>query len=274
MQGIGRWLSVAMVSPTMAVILAVLASSAANAFTIQEFVAVQQKGACTGAAAPPCPADQLFVPPVPNYNGWSGLQDGSRGCTFQNGDVCRFAPVDYAGIADQYLRRHGSRGLGTWFEGTVRERPLDAHRLKVAVTLITHRALIWISKLTSYDVFTGHHSIFLTSPLLFGARPADVLRGRRAALAESVFEVRYVARRGAPIPNLITLLQSTPSAATFVRYRAWSIGPLGPAFTHPANGVGKASIAQLAPDGRDFVTQKIALKTLCVSATYGPATCR
>lgn len=257
-------LTAGLLAMSFGVALAAASVGGANAFTISEFVAVQQKGVCTGTAAPPCPADQLFVPPVANYNGWSGLQDGSTSCTFVEGDLCRFALVDYAGIADKFLQRRGSHGLGTWFEGTVRQRALDKSRIEVEVKLITHRALIWISELSSYDVFTGYQSIFRTSPLLFGARPTDVLRGRPPALAESVLEVRYVARRGDPIPNLITMTQATPISSTFVSFQARAVGQLGPAYpSPPKHRFGLATIAQLAPDGRNYAVQRVALQPFC-----------
>jgi hypothetical protein len=234
------------------------AASAAS-FTIEQFVAAQQRGWCTGGATPPCPNDQLFVPPVPNYVGWGGLQSG-KACTFEEGDVCRFALIDYAGIASAWLEARG-KDLGTTWRGSVDERPLAGNRVEISIRLVTRRALAWVSRLSTYQDQTGFDSIFSTSPLLFGARPRDVLLGWQPALADSVFEVRYTAKRGDPIPNLIPLLLGPAPNVTFTRFRAEATGWLRPAFFSSGQGVpGRLTIVQLVPDKQTQTIQKIALR--------------
>jgi hypothetical protein len=250
-----------MVAALLMGLLAPSYAASAASFTIQQFVAAQQRGYCTEGASPPCPNDQLFVPPVPNYVGWGGLHSG-KACTFEEGDLCRFALVDYAGIAGNWLKTRG-KNLGTTWRGSVDERPLAGNRVEISVRLVTHRALVWVSQLSSYRDMTGFDSIFSTSPLLFGARPQDVLRGWKPALADSVFEVRYTARRGDPIPNLIPLLLGPAPNVAFTRFRAEATGWLRPAFFGGGQGgPGRATIVQLVPNGQTYTAQKIALRPL------------
>jgi hypothetical protein len=229
--------------------------------TIQEFVAVQQKGACATKGVPPCPAKQLFLPPVPNYVGWGGLQRGDQACTFEPGDICRFALVDYAGIAARFIEARGGPDLGTSFGGTVKERPVDKGLVEVTVRLVTRNALIFVSELSTYDVQTGPKSIFLTSPLLFGARPLDVLDGRKPALGSSVFEVTYIDKPGAPFPNLLALLTGPGPELKSYEFRAVTTGRLRAAFFgEPGKGGarGQVRIVQILNE-----TEKVALRQLC-----------
>ena len=75
----------------------------------------------------------LFVPPDPNFLGWTNDLDSA---------VIHFAGVDYAGLADAY-----APGKTPSFSGTVTERPLPDGHAEVTVRLHTKNANVWVIEL-------------------------------------------------------------------------------------------------------------------------------
>src|SRR4051794_9107000 len=185
----------------------------AQDLTIEDFVAAQRQSVCFPNFEPAgsCPSEGLFVPPAPNYQGWSAPTGHNRTCSFSKGEVCRYALVDYAGVADAYLRAaaQGALDLGTTFAGSVKVDPASGGCVQVAVKLRTHNALTFVTKLTRFDDATGEDSIFAASPLLFGARVGDVVQGAQPALGDSVLHIRYLANAAEPLPNLVRILMPT-----------------------------------------------------------------
>ena len=76
-------------------------------------------------------------PPATTRPAWAG-----------EGEVCRFALVDYAGVADAYLRAatQGALDLGTTFAGSVKVDPASGGCVQVAVKLRTHNALTLVTE--------------------------------------------------------------------------------------------------------------------------------
>jgi len=128
----------------------------------------------------------IFVPPVANFVGWT------------DSETNRGASVDYAGLADAWVRSEGGDGFHTRFRGKVYERSLDDGRAKVKVVLETRNALTWI---------TGDPNDF-TAPLIFGNRAPEVFSGEKTpALGRSVLELVFInIAPGAPLPDFIELL--------------------------------------------------------------------
>jgi hypothetical protein len=229
---------------------------AARAATLQDLLAVQREGFCSGGAEPPCPTDQLFVPPVPNYDGWTGTQDG-KGCVAEP-KRCRFSLVDYAGIAAAYIKAHGGPDLHTTFDGFVKERPVGGGQVEITIKLVTHNALMFVSELPpDAKVFTGPRSVFATAPLLFGARALDVLHGAKPALAESLLFARWVQKAGAPLPNLAPLLQDRGPRVLGGKFLAGATGELR---TGGGGRMGRADITIIP--AYKIVLDRIALKPL------------
>ena len=54
--------------------------------------------------------------------------------------------MDYAGGANDYLKKHGYSSLNTKTDGSVTQRPLPDGRVEVTVVLHTQNALTFISK--------------------------------------------------------------------------------------------------------------------------------
>lgn len=151
--------------------------------TIEEFVAAQGTF-CFPNGTAPC---LLFVAPLENFLGWTSPTQS------------RAASVDYAGIADRYIRQQTSnaQSLGTTFEGTVTERELTGGGVLVSVNLKTTNALTWVA-----DGFD-----FAGGTLLFGVRAPQVLAGATPVLGTSHMTLDFtLANSGDPMPDLLQLL--------------------------------------------------------------------
>jgi len=122
----------------------------------------------------------LFVPPVPNYIGWSDPFTGT----------C--AAFDYAGLADAAL---GGR-LGTSISGTINEIPQRDGSVIVRVVLHASNAMAFAVE--GFD-FTG--------PLIFGNRASEILAGAKPSVGSSTLVVVFRnPAPGAPLPDLQELL--------------------------------------------------------------------
>lgn len=151
--------------------------------TIEEFVAAQGTF-CFPNGSGGC---IQFVAPLENFLGWTSPTQS------------RAASIDYAGIADRYIRSATSnaRSLGTTFEGSVTERELSDGRVLVSVNLKTKSALTW-----AVDGFD-----FANGTLVFGKRAPDVLGGATPVLGTAHLTVDFtLARSGDPLPDLLQLL--------------------------------------------------------------------
>ena len=138
----------------------------------------------------------VFVPPVPDYIGWA------------DGDLVTFALVDYAGLANAWIENEtgGTQSLGTRVYGTVKERARPDGRAEVRVKLEARNALSWALLLADAD-FTTIRWSFLNTPLSFGARAQDVVKGAEPALGKASFDLTFMnAAPGAPLPDLVQLL--------------------------------------------------------------------
>jgi hypothetical protein len=175
----------------------------------------------------------LFVPPDPNFLGWTSDFDKSP---------IRFAGVDYAGLADAYPASSGPQ-----FAGSITERPLADGRAEVKVSLHTSNANVWVIELDlSGDVLA---QIAGAAPTLFGHRPADVLAGASQALADSVLEVSFINDApGAPLPDLLQLANfpdTLPLAKLeTLHFVVHATGPLTADFGVAEGTPGRCTIAQ------------------------------
>ena len=136
-----------------------------------------------------------FFPPFPDYLGWA---DGY----FPN--FTYFALVDYAGLANNYIKKNGGHSLGTEVKGTVIECVYSDHT-QVTVTLATTKALGFaqsnedLSK-TNYD--------FANTPTIFGHKAYDVLFNKaEPALGPVAFLVSFsMPGPNMPLPNLLDVV--------------------------------------------------------------------
>lgn len=133
-----------------------------------------------------------FFPPVQNYVGWI------------DADATTFALIDYAGLANDYLRGQ----LGTQVTGSVTETELPDARAQVAVNLSTTNALGFAQSVAD---LTSHKFKFKNTPTIFGNKAKDVRHGAEAAVGQSSFFVTFtISSAGAPLPDLVDVLVNHP----------------------------------------------------------------
>lgn len=134
-----------------------------------------------------------FVPPVPDYIGWSDPQIS----------VC--ASFDYAGLANKWIETEsaGAVSFGTTTTGSVIDRPLRDGRSHVSVELHTSNALTY--------VLDGCVD-FATDPLLMGARAHEVFYdGATPVLGDGKFAIDFInTAPGIPLPDLLIALLFGP----------------------------------------------------------------
>ena len=177
---------------------------------IQEFVNAQGTY-CVDDGGGGC---LIFVPPVPNFIGWTVTGESI------------VASVDYAGLANNGPVNCGGETLGapnmfgTTTDGTVLERALDDGRAEITVVLHTKNALSWAAD-----------GDFGSGPLLFGHRLCDVLHGADAALGNSQMQVVFInPAPGAPLPDLMQLFVERFGDVVSLSFRSQADGTLRAAF--------------------------------------------
>jgi len=225
-----------------ALILAQSAFSQTKQRPIDDFVSTQGTF-CIDDGAGGC---LLFVPPDPNFVGWSTVLPDETGAfklpvVRSRPAIPLFAGVDYAGVADAY-----AAGRDPVVTGTVTERRLSDGRAEVTVLLHTKNANVFVIDLDlSGDVLDQ----IANKPTLFGHRPRDVLAGAGQALADSLLHVRFInTAPGAPLPDLLQL-NSFPDTLPgvelkFLAFNASATGPLTAAFGVAEGTPGKLTIVQ------------------------------
>jgi hypothetical protein len=172
----------------------------------------------------------LFVPPAPNFIGWSTIFAGQTHVLF--------AGVDYAGLANTFL----GNPFGTTVDGTVIERPLADGRAEVRVLLFTENANTWVIDL---DLAGDVLAQIAGKPTLFGRRPQD---GGAHALGKSTFEVRFInSAPGAALPDLVQVFNvpdAGPAVLEFVGFTSQANGPLTAQFGVVEGTPGRCMIRQ------------------------------
>ena len=139
----------------------------------------------------------IFVPPTPNFVGFTDTVH----------DLA--ISFDYAGLSDDVL----GGTLGTTFSGSISERTLKDGSVIDTVRLHTSNALVWV---IPFDP-AGTGNQFGDNPLLFGARPADVLAGAQPALGDSTLVIQFTnTAAGLPIPDLDQLLFAAEPGQTIL----------------------------------------------------------
>jgi hypothetical protein len=179
-----------------------------------------------------------FVPPVPDYLGWS--------TSFNEPDV-RFALIDYAGIAAKWIEDNAGLSLGTSINGSVSERRLSDGRAEITILLHTKNALIW-----AMSIDPANCCDFVNTPLLFGYRAQDLVANPtlQPALAECQFQFVFKnSAPGAPIPDLVDafIFGNTAPGQELVSYslKANGDGPLRAEFGVPDGTRGRIIVTQI-----------------------------
>lgn len=132
-------------------------------------------------------AGGLYWPPVQNYVGW-GNENGSQ-----------FGLVDYAGLANKYIRTTsaGAMDLGTQITGYIQEDYVTGGQGMVTVYLQTRNALTFGCPVAKYP------------SLGFGYQAPEVLAGKPAALADCTMILVFLNPVfGAPLPDVLQLFNA------------------------------------------------------------------
>lgn len=140
-----------------------------------------------------------FFPPVQDYAGWT------------DGKFTTFALVDYAGLADKYIKEQKGFSLGTEVTGSVLECALADDRTEITVALSTTKALGFAQ---SIAVLTENNFDFLNTPTIFGAKAQDVVSGAAAATGPvSLFTTFSIKAPGDPLPDFLDVVNNPASYA-------------------------------------------------------------
>ena len=188
--------------------------------------------------------------PAGNFWGWIAPAPGVKTPTSSyvggNAAVC-----DYAGLENKYLVANGGPDLGTSFTGSVKERPLKDGRIEVSVELHTKNALVWGTRITAPDFGDA-----FSDPVIFGARPDDVLNGATPAIGECHSAFTWKQAPGELI-DFCKAFEFPDVEVVNWSFRANGSGPL-------------TAVAGLGPDGtpgRLFISQTGFFRTSFMGAT-------
>lgn len=136
-----------------------------------------------------------FFPQVKDYVGWAG----------DNG--VNFALIDYAGLANKYIKANGGPSLGTKVNGFIIECHLPDGRAKVTVTLLTTKALGFAQSIQN---LIDNNFDFLNTPTIFGSKAQDVTNEARPSLGPVVFSTTFtILAPGAPLPDFLDVVNTT-----------------------------------------------------------------
>jgi hypothetical protein len=134
-----------------------------------------------------------FFPPVSDYVGWT------------DNPFTTFGLVDYAGLADKYIKAQTGKSLGTEVTCSVTEEALTSGRTKISVTLFTTNALGFAQDANDLEKFG------FGAPTNFGAKAKDVVDGAKPALGPATLDVSFhIPQPGGPLPDLVDVLVEHP----------------------------------------------------------------
>jgi hypothetical protein len=145
-----------------------------------------------------------FFPPVKDYVGWAdAVAPGAELPT-------TFALVDYAGLANKWIRAQTGRSLGTEVTGYVLECWLaSSKKAQITVALFTTHALGFAQ---SVAVLAENDFDFLNTPTIFVAKAQDVVKGARPALGPvALFTTFTIPHPGGPLPDFLDVALSNPT---------------------------------------------------------------
>jgi hypothetical protein len=135
-----------------------------------------------------------FFPLVKDYSGWA------------DGNFTTFGLVDYAGLADKYIKAQTGHSLGTTMEGNVIERRLVDGTAQITVVLSTKRALGFAQSIA--DLINSNFD-FLNTPTIFGAKAQDVVTGKDAAVGPVTLLTTFsISAPGAALPDFLDVINN------------------------------------------------------------------
>jgi hypothetical protein len=193
----------------------------------------------------------LFLPPVPNFFGWTDPVDGLA------------LTIDYAGLADATC----DGVAGTTFAGRVLERHLPNGRARVTVVLVTAEAITFAVK--GFD--------FANDPVVFGARWTEDEQGACAigaapALGYSILRLTFHnTAPGAPLPDLFQLVIAPEPGQELLdlSLHAVALGALPDG--RPARATAHQEVRRNRAGDLEFVVEEVGVQPLGVQYIAVPA---
>jgi hypothetical protein len=151
-----------------------------------------------------------FFPPVKDYVGWADAVDPATELP------STFALVDYAGLANKWIRDQTGRSLGTEVTGYVLECRLASGKAQITVALFTTNALGFAQSVADLanppDPLCDPFAFYCT-PTIFGAKAQDVAKPARPAKPAlgpvTIFTTFTINKPRDPLPDF--LLVATPN---------------------------------------------------------------
>lgn len=146
-----------------------------------------------------------FFPPVNDYVGWTDAVDP------QTGLPETFGLVDYAGLANEYIKAKTGKSLGTTVTCLVTERALDDGGAKITVALVATNALGFAQSVAELNAnnfdFLGTRAIFGAKAVTSAPGEKGVADGARPALGPALLDVSFrIQEPGGPLPDLVDVL--------------------------------------------------------------------
>lgn len=138
----------------------------------------------------------LFFPHVKDYQGWT------------DNPQTNFALVDYAGLANKYIKDKTGHSIGTKVNGFILECALPNGKAQITVNLLTTRALGFAHSVQDLE---GNNFNFLETPTNFGVKAQEVIAGKKPAIGPVIFSVTFsISTPGARLPDLLDVINVEP----------------------------------------------------------------
>lgn len=163
----------------------------------------------------------LFFPGVKDYVGWT-----------DNNPQTTFALVDYAGLANKYIKNQTGHSVGTKVNGFIIECALSDGRAQVTVNIITTKALGFAQ---SIDELVKNNFDFLNTPTIFGAKAQEVIAGKKSSIGSVLFSISFlIPQAGANLPDLLDVIN--PDSDNKYKYAPIKLNFKSTIFAKCANG--------------------------------------
>lgn len=159
-----------------------------------------------------------FFNPVPDYVGWTDAVNPNTLLPET------FGLVDYAGLADKYIKAKTGKSLGTNVTCLLTEGKLADGSAKITVALVATKALGFAQSVTALADNDFH---FLDTPAIFGAKVVTTVPGEKGvvdgadpALGPAALDASFrIAKAGGPLPDLVDVLVDNRCKYAPINYR-------------------------------------------------------
>lgn len=151
-----------------------------------------------------------FFPEVKDYAGWADV------------NKINFALIDYAGIANKYIKSETGKSIGTKVNGFVLECKLPNGKTQITVNLLTTKALGFAQ---SVQNLSDNNFDFLNTPTIFGVKAQDVINGMKPAVGLVFFSTTFsISAPGANLPDFLDVITTTNYSPAKYSFKSTTFG--------------------------------------------------